>query len=167
MADDKKDPRALLADAVRRRDELNAFIRIMQEMLGEAEAPTSTAAASQKPLRAGSPADDPLSAVNPGMFFGKTKPQAVEMLLREVGSRERPRPLKLTKILECLKAGGVEVTDKKPLVNLWGTLDRNKDFVRAGKAGWGLAEWYDPVMVAKMRKERGKEDAEEETADEK
>jgi hypothetical protein len=158
MADDKKDPRALLEDAVRRRDELNAFIRVMQEMLGEAEAPT--AAVSQKPPRAGSP-DDPLSVVHPGMFFGKTKPQAVEMLLREVGSRERPRPLKLGKILECLKAGGVEIKDKKPLVNLWGTLDRNKDFVRAGKAGWGLAEWFDAAMIAKLRKESGKATEEE------
>jgi hypothetical protein len=160
MADDKKDPRVLLTDAVRRRDELNAFIRVMQEMLGEAEVPSSAAAASQKASRAGSPVDDPLSTVHPGMFFGKSKPQAVEMLLREVGTRERPRPLKLTKVLECLKAGGMEITDKRPLVNLWGTLSRNETFVRAGKAGWGLAEWYDAAMIAKMRKDRGKDEEE-------
>ncbi len=164
MADDPKDPKALLADAIRRRDELNAFIRVMQDMLGETEATPSTSA-PQKSQPTGAPSD-PLSVVYPGMFFGKTKPQAVEMLLRLVGSRERPRPLKLKTILECLKTSGMEITDKKPLVNLWGTLNRNKDFVRAGKAGWGLAEWYDPAVIANMRKEAGK-GPEEENGDEK
>ena len=56
---------------------------------------------------------------------------------------------------------------KKPEINLWGTLNRNKDiFILVPKAGWGLVDWYDPSVIAKYRKEGSKENGEEEKSKE-
>src|SRR5262249_54573938 len=90
----------------------------------------------------------PLSIVYPGIFFGKTQPQAVKLLLEKVG---RPTPMRV--LLEALEKGGLKVGGKKPAVNLWGVLDRNSDtFILVPKAGWALTAWYEPSVRAKMRK---------------
>lgn len=148
----KKDVRALLADAIKKRDELNTFIKVLQEMLG-AEAPRAgTVAELLEPIPTAEMAD-PLAAVYPGMFFGKSQPQAAKLLLERVR-----RPLKTAIIIEGLEKGGCKVGGKKPAVNLWGILNRNKDtFIMVRKAGWGLIDWYEPSVIARMRKEGSKE----------
>jgi hypothetical protein len=46
-------------------------------------------------------------------------------------------------------------------VNLWGILNRNPDtFVLVPKAGWGLVDWYNSAVIAKMRAKGGEEDEE-------
>ena len=157
MADvkDARDVKALLTEAIRKRDELNTFIKVLQEMSGtmatvdqqSAEVPDSN------DVRAGSglEASDPASVVFPGMFFGKTQPQAARLLLERVR-----RALKTRVIVECLEKGGLTVGGKKPAINLWGILDRNREiFILVPKAGWGLVDWYDASVIAKMRKEKG------------
>lgn len=152
MIEGKKDPRTLLEEAVRKRDELNTFIKVLQEMLGESEPEASaTAPAPSKPGGLPRPGDivDPLSVVYPGMFFGKSQPQAAKMLLERVG-----RPLKTKVIVEGMEKGGCKVGGKKPFVNLWGILRRNSDtFIVVPKAGWGLVDWYNQSVLAKMQKE--------------
>lgn len=160
-----KDIDALLKEAIRKRDELNTFIKVLQEM-GGAAVPTETPSdpTSQNPV-SGQEVTDPLAVVYPGMFFGKSQTQAVKALLE----RTKPRPVKTKVILECLKKGGLEVGGKKPDINLWSVLNRASDtFIHVPKAGWGLVEWYDASVIAKMRKESGKENGgvEEERAKE-
>jgi len=155
-----KDINALLTEAIRKRDELNTFIKVLQEM-GGTSLPTETAPTDAgQQQTSGQEVTDPLSAVYPGMFFGKTQPQAVKALLDKM----KPRPVKTKTIVDCLKKGGLEVGGKKPEVNLWGVLNRSSDtFILVPKAGWGLVEWYDPSVIAKMRKEAPKENGEDAT----
>lgn len=154
MSEERKDPKALLSDAIKKRDELNTFIKILQEMMGEAEATGASPNSSHKPaetLPAGEIAD-PMSVVYPGLFFGKSQPQAAKLLLERV-----KRPLKTRVIVECLEKGGLKIGGKKPAVNLWGVLHRDSDFILVPKAGWGLVDWYEPSVIAKYRKEDCKE----------
>jgi hypothetical protein len=121
--------------------------------------------AQQSPAISGQEVADPITAVFPGMFWGKSQPVAVKLLLERVR-----RPLKLKTILECLAKGGLEVGGKNPTTNLWGVLNRaSETFVMVPKAGWGLIEWYDAGVIAKMRKEGNgnKENGEEEKESEK
>jgi hypothetical protein len=158
MADEKRDPKALLEDAIRRRNELNTFIKVLQEMIGGGGAPEATAEGAGA-KEAGSPSTDvadPMSVVFPGMFFGKSQPQAVKMLLERVR-----RPLKTRAIIEALDKGGMKVGGKNPNVNLWSILKRADEiFIIVPKAGWGLIDWYDAKVIEKMRKEGGKENGE-------
>jgi hypothetical protein len=165
---DTKDVKTLLADAIRKRDELNTFIKVLQEM-GGPEAPTGDPAAAvavgdggQQTLPTGD-VSDPLSVVYPGLFWGKSQPVAAKILLERVR-----RPLKTKAILECFKKGGLEVGGKKPEVNLWGVMNRASDtFVLVPKAGWDLIERYDPAVIAKMRKDGAKENGDDEKQDDK
>jgi hypothetical protein len=151
MGDEKRDPKALLEEAIRKRDELNTFIKVYQQMLGDPEAPAIEPSAVGKGLDVATNGNvDPLSVVYPGMFFGKSQPQAVRMLLEKM----KPRPVKTRLIVEALAKGGAPVGGKKPTVNMWGTLNRNpEDFILVPKAGWGLVEWYDAAVIARFRKE--------------
>ncbi|MDQ6800780.1 MAG: hypothetical protein M3041_08075 [Acidobacteriota bacterium] len=122
---------------------------------GEATA-TASSSVSSGPTAAEVAGDsfDPLSVVFPGMFFGKTQPQAVRMLLEKC----KPRPVKMKALLAALEKGGLKIGGKKPDVNLWGVLDRAADtFILVPKAGWGLVEWYDSTVIAKMRAKKGDE----------
>lgn len=154
MADDNKDPKTLLAEAVKKRDELNTFIKVLQEMLGLSEAiPSQQTSSSTHTPETGPSGDiiDPASVVYPGLFFGKSQTQATKILLERV-----KRPLKVKAIVECLDKGGLKVGGKSPVVNLWGVLNRSKDFVNVPKAGCGLSDWYDPSVLAKLRKDNEK-----------
>ncbi len=151
-----KDPKFLLEEAIKKRDELNTFIKVLEEMIGISSDSSQVSTTAKGPE--GPPAGDvtdPLSAVYPGMFFGKTQPQAVKFLLERIR-----RPLKTKTILGCLEKGGMKIGGKKPSVNLWGVLNRNSEiFILVPKAGWALTDWYDASVVAKYRKEaEGKEE---------
>jgi hypothetical protein len=154
MADHTTDP--ILDEALRKRDELDTFIRLYREMRGLSSASTGEAQQQQQQLPPpGIHGDvtDPTAVIYPGLFFGKTQPQAVKLLLERV-----KRPLKTRAIVDLLASGGMTIGGKKPLVNLWGVLGRSKDkFVLVPKAGWGLAEWYDEKTIEKLRKEPGQE----------
>lgn len=146
------DTKLLLTGAIRKRDELNTFIKVLQEMLGADSAvqddETAAGSGADTSQGAGSEVKDPLAAVYAGQFFGQTQPAATVMLLKHVR-----KPLKTRIILDCLKKGGLEVGGKNPSINLWGTLNRNKKkFVLVPKAGWALREWYDEKSLAKMGK---------------
>jgi hypothetical protein len=158
MADDEKKPKRLLEDAIRKRDELNTFIKIYQEMLELPDAKLSdNAGTSTRNNEVPAPdGADPLSVVYPGMFFGRSQPQAVKLFLE----RMKPRPQRIKTILEALEKGGLKVGGKNPAPNIWKALKQNEDtFVNVPKAGWGLTEWYDPSSLAKMR--RGQESPDE------
>lgn len=159
-----KDIKAVLADAIKKRDELNTFIKVLQEMSGATISVTEPSAdGAQQSLAPGQEIADPLSAVFPGMFWGKSQTQAVKMLLERVR-----RPVKLKTIIECLSKGGLEIGGKNPNTNLWSVLNRaNETFVIVPKAGWGLIDWYDASVIAKMRKESVKENGDEEEKSEK
>jgi hypothetical protein len=157
MADDKRDPKAILADAIKRRDELNTFIKVLQEMIGAATSDATPASdlGVREPTTTGD-VSDPMSVVYPGMFFGKSQPQAVKMLLERVR-----RPMKTRAILEALDKGGTKIGGKNPNVNLWSILKRaDETFIVVPKAGWGLVDWYDAKVIEKMRKEGNKENGE-------
>lgn len=155
MSEEKKDSKMLLADAIKKRDELNTFIKVLQEMIG-AEPVSLITSDSTQPTEAAKvqlEISDPSTVLYPGMFFGKSQPQAVKLLLEKVR-----RPLKTRTVIECLDKGGMKIGGKKPTVNLWGVLNRNQDtFILVPKAGWGLVEWYDAAVIAKYRKEDVKE----------
>ena len=166
MTDEKKDPKVLLADAIKKRDDLNTFIKVLQEMIGtgtSSESEASEGGGNQKfskDLLGPGGMFDPLAAVYPGMFFGKSQPQAAKIFMELC-----KRPMKLKTIIEGMEKGGCKVGGKKPMVNLWGILNRDQDtFIRVPKAGWGLVEWYEPSVIAKFRRE-GK-DSEENDAEE-
>src|SRR5207253_3072858 len=136
MADEKKDPKVILADAIKKRDELNTFIKVLQEVIGNdaLQIGVSDSATPSESVKVKTRGDiaDPEMIVYPGMFFGKTQPEAVEVLLREIR-----RPIKTRVIAACLEKGGLPLKSKKPLVNLWGALRRNADtFILVPKAGW-------------------------------
>jgi hypothetical protein len=151
-----KDVRALLADAIRKRDELNTFIKVLQEM-GTVAAPESATDEAAKPAKTAREATDPMSVLYPGMFFGKSQAQAARALLERVH-----RPLKTRVIAECFEEGGFKLTSKNAVTNLWKTLSRNPEtFVLVPKAGWGLVDWYDPNVIAKMRKDSDEKGSEE------
>jgi hypothetical protein len=162
MPEERKDPKVLLEDAIRRRDELNTFIKVLQEMIGGVTASEDPADKSKVRTLDESVSItaratfDPATVVYPGMFFGKSQPQAAKLLLEHAR-----RPLKTKLIVELLERGGCKVGGKKPSVNLWGVLKRNTDmFALVPKAGWGLVDWYEPSVLAKMQKEVPKEDEE-------
>jgi hypothetical protein len=157
MTEERRDPKMLLADAIRRRDELNTFIKVLQEMIGgEVIQPGSTelTGAGEAPKVATAAVSDPASVVYPGMFFGKSQTQAAKLLLDQI-----KRPTKTRIISECFEKGGLKIGGKKPLVNLWGSLNRDKEtFVLVPKAGWGLVDWYDPKVIEKMREAKGSDE---------
>ena len=160
MTEEKRDTKMLLADAVKKRDDLNTFIKILQEMLGEVDVSATgvPASARQAELTPAGDIADPISVIYPGIFFGKSQPQAAKLLLERV-----KRPLKTKVIVECLDKGGLKVGGKSPAVNLWGILNRSSEvFVLVPRAGWGLVGWYDAAVLAKMGKEGVKENGEEE-----
>ncbi len=164
MTEEKKDTKTLLAEAVKKRDELNTFIKVLQEMLGETDVSATgvPASARQAELMPGGDIADPFSVVYPGLFFGKSQSQASKLLLERV-----KRPLKTKVIVECLDKGGLKVGSKNPAVNLWGILYRSKEiFVLVPKAGWGLVDWYDLGVLVKMRKKQPRENGEEESVGE-
>src|SRR5438046_1663428 len=148
MSETSKDPKVLLAEAIRKRDELNTFIKIMQELIGIGGDAITQDSNGSKPIQTTPTGDieDPMSVVYPGLFFGKSQPQAVRLLLERVR-----RPLRVKVILECLAKGGLSVGGKKPTINLWGVLNRSEEFVPVPKAGWALSDWYDASVLAKMR----------------
>jgi hypothetical protein len=152
--EERKDTKSLLEDAIKKRDELNIFIKVLQEMLGDATPASSAASPNRQPeLTPSGDVADPLSVIYPGIFFGKSQPQAAKLLLERVR-----RPLKTKVIVECLAQGGLTVGGKYPAINMWGILNRSKDmFVLVPKAGWGLTPWYDESVIARMRKESAKE----------
>lgn len=165
MADDKK-PEAILRELIGRRDELNIAIRILQETIGVTDAAQVETGPTQQQAQdrqTGGADFDPLAVVFPGMFYGKSQTQASKLLLEQV----RPRPLPTKVIASCMEKGGLKIGGKKPLVNLWGTLDRDEDFLLVPKAGWTLAEWHSPSTIAEYRKRRGKKGPNEENSDEK
>lgn len=156
-----KDVKALLTDAIKKRDDLNTFIKLLQEMSGTAlpssESSPDGSQQQQQSLPAGE-VSDPMTVVYPGLFWGKSQTQATKLLLERVR-----RPLKTKMILDCLKTGGLEVGGKNPSTNLWSVLNRATDtFVLVPKAGWDLIERYDAAVIAKMRKEGTKENGEDE-----
>src|SRR5258708_40377779 len=158
------DSKTLLADAIRKRDELNTFIKLLQEMEGMGSSPVGSGddTPPSKMTNSSQAIADPIAIVHPGMFWGKSQTQAAKILLERVG-----RPVKTKTILECFKKGGLEVKGKQPGPNLWKALNRASDsFVLVPKAGWDLIERYDPAVIAKMQKEGAKENGgEEEKAD--
>jgi hypothetical protein len=159
---DKDNTKVLLEAAVTKRDELNTFIKVLSEMLGvpgeSGASPALRPSMDTPPVDTGDPGFDPMSVVYPGMFFGKSQTKAARMLLEKV----KPRLVKTRTIYEALKKGGLNVGGKKPLVNLWGVLQRNKKvFILVPKAGWGLVEWYTPAEIAKMRSQPVQEAEEE------
>jgi hypothetical protein len=163
MPDEKKDPKTLLSEAIEKRNELNIFIKVLQEMIGGDSTltpGTGSVTLSGEDIKLRVEAGDPAAVVYPGMFFAKSQPQAVRILLEKVG-----RPLKVRTILECLEKGGMKVGGKKPAVNMWGVLNRNQEiFVLVPKAGWDLVEHYDPKVIEKMRKQDGKAEEGDEEA---
>jgi hypothetical protein len=151
---EEKSPKDLLTEAIKKRDDLNTFIKVLQGMLGIAEQDSpqkSSSQAQQSDIVSNGDITDPLSVVYPGLFFGKSQTQATRILLERV-----KRPLKVKAIVECLDKGGLKVGGKNPVVNLWGVLNRSKDFVHVPNAGCGLVDWYDPAVLAKMKKEGDK-----------
>jgi hypothetical protein len=160
MSEESKDPKTILQEAIRKRDELNTFIKVFQQMAGVSEPDSQSAAPGDPKAGATNTLDanfDPLALVFPGMFFGQSQPQAARMFLE----RCKPRPQKTKTIVDALGKGGSPVGGKNPAVNLWGILNRNPDiFVLVPKAGWGLAEWYNAAVIAKMR-QGGSKDEEE------
>ena len=161
MSEEFKDARTVLTEAIRKRDDLNTTIKVLEEMLG-GTAPTTEGNAVSDPAAASASDDvvDPLSVVYPGMFFGKTRPQAAKLLLDKV-----KRPVKAGAIIKCFEKGGLSGGGKKPSINLWGTLRRKKDiFILVPKAGWALRDWYDAATLARMTKggkeENGNDEAE-------
>jgi hypothetical protein len=157
MADETKDAKTMLGDLIKKRDELNIAIRVLSETIGVTEAAAIEIGTPTKQVDRGGDFD-PLSVVYPGMFYGKSQTQAARLLLEQV----RPRPIPTKVIAACFKKGGLEIGGKKPLVNLWGSLDRDEDFLLIPKAGWTLAEWHPASVVVQSRKNRGKKSAEEE-----
>src|SRR5438105_11374921 len=64
----EKDTKTLLADAIRKRDELNTFIKVLQEMSGATAAPDAQSADPEALDRQVADVGDPASVVYPGMF---------------------------------------------------------------------------------------------------
>lgn len=161
---DEKNPKEILEELIQKRDELNIAIRILQHAIGVSESVRGEVGSPKPGVERQAGADfDPLAVVFPGMFYGKSQTQAAKLLLEQV----RPRPLQTKSIAACLEKGGLKIGGKKPLVNLWGSLDRDENFLLVPKAGWSLTEWHSPSTVAEYRKKRGKKDVEEGNDDEK
>lgn len=151
---EEKSPKDLLTEAIKKRDDLNTFIKVLQGMLGISDQdspPKSSSPVQQSEIASNGDIADPQSVVYPGLFFGKSQTQATRILLERV-----KRPLKVKAIVDCLDKGGLKVGGKNPVVNLWGVLNRSKDFVHVPNAGCGLVDWYDPAVLAKMKREADK-----------
>jgi hypothetical protein len=157
MADETQDLKGVLEDLIRQRDELNVAIKVLQGRMGGAGSAIDPA---NKPIGENTPSgevSDPLSVVYAGLFFGKTQTQAVKAFLERVR-----RPVKTPLLVEGLKKGGCTVGGSMPARNLWGVLNRFPDtFVLVPRAGWGLVEWYELAVLAKMRRDKSEENGEE------
>ena len=66
----KKDPKALLEEAIKKRDELNIFIKVLEEMIGSSSASINVKADMKMTAELSSPGQtfDPLSVVFPECF---------------------------------------------------------------------------------------------------
>lgn len=145
---ESRDAKGLLADAIKKRDDLNTFIRMMQELIGTATSETEASSPAMPGAAAIGTDTDPLAGVFAGQFFGKSQPQAARAFLETT----KPRPMPTKVIVQALEKGGAPVGGKNKATNLWGVLNRNqKDFILVPKAGWGLVEWYDPAVINRMR----------------
>lgn len=140
-ASQKAAAEAMLADAIRNRDELNVVIRFLSAQLGK-PAPSGggpggglNSDASSTPAAPGAP---PVTLVGEGEFHGQSAPKATIELLNRVG---RTRPLKTGEIYVAIKRGGVQIKNQD---GLYRALHRDGRFRKVGVSLWGLEAWYPP-----------------------
>jgi hypothetical protein len=148
------DYEAVLADLRSRRDQLNAAISGLEQMLGFV--------GTGGPGLAGSTAVDASEElpkeVGSDTFFGLSAVEGAKKYLRIV-----KRPTAMKTIHDALRAGGYLTNSKNFYANLYTAVMRSPEFQKVGK-GWGLAEWYqgrrvpvaDEATKTKKRKPRHK-----------
>lgn len=124
-----------LAEAMRRREEMERTITSLREMLGVV--PSASAGTPQKSSVAPAADADPSSLVFEGEFYSMSATKATRALLAKF--EQQKRPLKTDEILRAIKKGGVSTSSSSVLYrSLW----RDNALHNVGKGRWGLAAWY-------------------------
>ncbi|WP_298215953.1 winged helix-turn-helix domain-containing protein [Acidocella sp.] len=135
---------AVLADLMRRRDEIDNAIRVIEAVRGDGAGNAVTAAPEQ-----------PASESNQnGQFIGMSIAEAAKLLLRN-----KRKTLSSAEIVEGLIAGGLALTSAEPSNVIGSILTRRfygpGDIVRVSRGQWGLKEWY-PGRNFQKREESSK-----------
>lgn len=117
----------LQAQLSRKRDQLDALVRVLQIEAGE---------------------QSPTMAVN-GRANGITE-TAYQVLT------ERAKPAHYGDLLEMVEAAGTTVPGRQPGANLIAHLTRDARFVRVGNGVYGLADWGMKAMPKRRRAKRTK-----------
>lgn len=125
-----------LAEAMRRKEDMERTIAGLRDMLGVSE---STVAGSSRSGVATPPAPDadPSSLVFDGEFYSMSVSKATQALLAKF--TQQKRPLKTDDIMAALKKGRATVKSESVLYRaLW----RDPALHNTGKGRWGLKSWY-------------------------
>lgn len=136
------DPYAIvLADLLRRRDELDAAIRAIEQVRG-----AKSADASELSRNGAQSVDET------GAYLGLSIAEAVKKLLTY-----RRRPMGTAEIVEALRVANYPMTAAEPSNVIGSVLSRRfdtvGDVVRIARGQWGLVEWYPNRSFRKKEKE--------------
>jgi len=141
------DYEAVLADLRSRRDQLNATIAGIEQLMGVGRfAGTSGPGAANgsggeasttESVAAASTGDQLPKEVQSDTFFNLSAVEGAKKYLRIV-----KRPTAMKEIHDALLAGGYLTQSKNFYSNLYTAIMRNKEFQKVGKK-WGLSEWYE------------------------
>ena len=140
---------AVLADLVRRRDELNIAIKAIEAVGGVGASSTASA-----PSSTGTTNDSPVPD-EPGQYLGLSISEAAKKLL---GARKKN--MTSAEIAKALIDGGMPIKSVDPGNTVGSILTRRfnsvGDIVRVSRSQWGLRGWY-PHAVFKKKSESPKE----------
>lgn len=155
------DYEAVLADLRARRDQLNATIAGLEQVMGIVRVAASAAAQgssngladSEDRAKAAERDENLPKQVESDTFFGLSAVEAAKKYLKIV-----KRPAAMKEIEDALRAGGYLTNSQNFYANLYTAVMRSSDFRKVGKK-WGLAEWYvgrRPPEPTKPRKKRNR-----------
>jgi hypothetical protein len=138
---------AVLADLLRRREEIENAIKVIESVRGVGTAGTAPSAAEQ-------------SDVNQhGRYLGMSIAEAAKLLLKS-----RRRTMTSAEIVEGLVAGGLALTSAEPANVIGSILTRRfygpGDVVRVSRGQWGLKEWYPGRNFQKKDDQKAKAEVE-------
>lgn len=126
-----------LAEAMRRKEEMERTIASLRDMLGVAASVPTQGNGSAGGTPTPAVDADPSSLVFEGEFYSMSATKATRALLAKF--EQQKRPLKTDDILRAIKKGGVSTSSSSVLYrSLW----RDDALHNVGKGRWGLRSWY-------------------------
>ncbi len=139
--------RATRDKALSERQRLDVVIGYLSEQLGEPVPPDGGGGGFVWPEGNPGGGGDPVAGTVEGQYLGMTSTKAAREVLATYGNKLNPLTTK--QLYEAIKKGGVKISNEESLARM---LHRSHTFRKAGRAKWGLSEWYGNTATTSRRR---------------